>query len=186
MECNPHDHKIKIYSNTFLDKLDNFFDGIINIIGKILSFIFLLMVFNVLYDVVMRYFFHNSSVAMQEMEWHLFAVMILYGVGYALKEEAHVRVDFIYDKLQPKTKAYINIFGTILFLIPVAILIIFGSYEFVMDAYLTNEISEDPGGLTHRWIIKSMIPSGFVFLIFSAIGYIIKQLKNIRGISKSY
>lgn len=124
----------------------------------------------------MRYSFHNSSVGMQEMEWHLFSVVILFGLGYALKEEAHVRVDFLYDNFSPKTKAIINIVGTLLFLFPFALLIIFGSYEFVMDAYTTHEISEDPGGLTHRWIIKAMIPAGFIFLLFSGIAYLLKNI----------
>ena len=163
-----------------LNSLETIINFIVNLFGKLLSIIFLLMTLNVLYDVIMRYFFHNSSVAMQELEWHLFAVMILYGVGYALKEEAHVRVDFLYDKFSPKTKAYINLFGTIFFLIPVALLIIYGSYEFVMDSYSVNEISEDPGGLPYRWIIKAMIPFGFIFLIISAIGYILKQIRIIR------
>ncbi len=142
------------------------------------------MVFNVLLDVVMRYSFHNSSVGMQEMEWHLFSVVILFGLGYALKEEAHVRVDFLYENYAPRTKAYINIFGTLLFLFPFALLIIFGSYEYVMDAYISNEISEDPGGLTHRWVIKAMIPTGFIFLLFAGISYILKNIIIIKEAKK--
>ena len=142
------------------------------------------MIFNVLFDVIMRYFFHNSSVGMQELEWHLFSVVILFGIGYSLNQEAHVRVDFLYDNFKPKTKAYINIVGTILFLIPLSLLIIFGSYEYVMDAYTLNEISEDPGGLTHRWIIKAMIPLGFIFLIFSGIIYIIKNMIIVKELQK--
>lgn len=134
------------------------------------------MILNVLIDVVMRYSFHNSSIGMQEMEWHIFSIVILFGLGYALKEEAHVRVDFLYDNFSPKTKAMINIIGTLLFLFPFALLIIFGSYEFVMDAYTTQEISEDPGGLTHRWIIKAMIPAGFIFLLFAGVAYLLKNI----------
>ena len=174
-------HNIKPHKSGVLDKVEHFINKSVDIIGRIVSFIFLLMIFNVLYDVIMRYFFHNSSVGMQEMEWHLFSIMILFGIGYALKEEAHVRVDFLYDKFSNKAKAYINLFGTLFFLLPVALLIIFGSYEFVMDAYITNEISEDPGGLSYRWLIKAMIPFGFVFLIFSAVGYILKQIKKIKA-----
>ena len=174
-------HNTKPRKSGVLDKIEYFINKSVDIIGRIISFIFLLMVFNVLYDVIMRYFFHNSSVGMQEMEWHLFSIMILFGVGYALKEEAHVRVDFLYDRFSTKTKAYINLFGTLFFLLPVALLIIFGSYEFVMDAYTTNEISEDPGGLPYRWLIKAMIPFGFVFLIFSAVGYVLKQIKKIKA-----
>ncbi len=149
-----------------------------------MGILLLLMIFNVLFDVLMRYSFHNSSVGMQELEWHLFSVIILFGLGYALKEEAHVRVDFLYDNFSKKTKAYINIFGTVLFLFPLALLIIFGSYEYVMDSYSMNEISPDPGGLTHRWIIKAMIPFGFIFLILSGLVYILKNIIVLKELKK--
>ncbi len=139
------------------------------------------MMFNVLVDVVLRYFFSFGSIAMQEMEWHLFAVMFLLGISYALQDEAHVRVDFIYDRFSKKRKAIINIIGTLLFLIPFALFIINGSLEFVLDAYNFNEISENPGGLTHRWIIKAMIPLSFIVLLLSSIGYIYKNIAIYRG-----
>ena len=139
------------------------------------------MMFNVFLDVVLRYFFNTGSIALQEMEWHLFSVMFLFGISYALNDEAHVRVDFIYDTLSDIKKAMINIIGTIFFLIPFAIFIAYGSYDFVYDAYDLNEISEDPGGLTHRWIIKFMIPLSLTILVLSAIGYIFKNIKIIKG-----
>ncbi len=138
------------------------------------------MMFNVLLDVVLRYFFSFGSIAFQEMEWHFFAVMFLLGISYALQDEAHVRVDFIYERFSIKRKAIINIIGTLIFLIPFTLFIIYGSYEFVFDAYSFNEISENPGGLTHRWIIKAMIPLSFVILFLSSIGYIYKNLLIIR------
>ncbi len=149
---------------------------VIDFVGLITAILLLLMILNVAVDVVMRYLFHNSKIAFQEMEWHLFGVIILYGMGYALKEDAHVRVDFIYDRLSPKKRALINIYGSIFFIFPLALLVIYGSYEFVMDAYTTNEISEDPGGLPYRWIIKAQIPFAFIFLIFSTYNFILKNL----------
>jgi TRAP-type mannitol/chloroaromatic compound transport system permease small subunit len=118
---------------------------------------------------------------MQEMEWHLFAIIILYGVGVALQHEAHVRVDFLYDKMSIRTQSLINIVGTILFLMPLSLLILFGSFDFVVDAYTINEISEDPGGLPYRWVIKSMIPVAFGFLLFSATGYILRNIQQLRS-----
>jgi TRAP-type mannitol/chloroaromatic compound transport system permease small subunit len=161
-----------------VEKILGFF---IDVVGFLTSILMILLILNVAYDVVMRYALHKSSIAMQEMEWHIFSVMMLFGMGVALKDEAHVRVDFLYDRFSPKTKAIINIFGTLLFLIPLALLIIYGSYDFVLDAYDTNEISDDPGGLSHRWIIKSMIPFSFIFLILSAIYYLIRQIRIIKG-----
>ena len=161
--------------------MDIFFQKYDKYLGNITAVLMLLLMVNVFLDVVLRYFFHTGSIALQEMEWHLFATMFLFGIAYALNSEDHVRVDFLYDNFKPRKKAIINILGTIFMLIPFAALIIYGSYEYVNDALVTNEISEDPGGLTHRWIIKSMIPLSFTLLIISGIGYIYKNyliLKN--------
>ena len=161
--------------------MNSFFKYYNKILGNITAFIMLLMMINVFFDVILRYFYSSGSIGLQEMEWHLFSVMFLIGIAYALNEEAHVRVDFLYDNVNKKKKAYINVFGTIFMLIPFTILMIYGSYEFVYDAYLFNEISEDPGGLTHRWIIKFMIPFSFFLLIISSIGYIYKNVQIIKG-----
>jgi len=154
---------------------------IIDAVGYVVGFLLIAMILNVAYDVFMRYVFHNSSIAMQEVEWHLFAMVILFGMGYALKDNAHVRVDFLYDKATEKRKALINIIGTVLFLIPFTLLIIYGAYDFVADSYEYSEISEDPGGLHYRWLIKSMIPIGFMFLLISAIYYLVHNIRIYRG-----
>lgn len=159
-----------------MEKLNNFFEKLNFIIGKILVLIMILLILNVFYDVISRYFFHGGSIALQELEWHFFGVMILFGMSYTLKTEGHVRVDFIYNNISPKKQALINILGTIFFIIPFAIFIVYGSYDFVMDSYTTNEISDDPGGLTHRWIIKAMIPLSFIYLVITSIGYIIQNI----------
>ena len=163
-----------------LEKLQTIISRLVNTMGNVLAVVLILMVLNVAYDVMMRYLFRASSVGMQEMEWHLFAIIILFGVGVALQHEAHVRVDFLYDRMQPKTRAYINIFGTLLFLMPLALLILFGSFGFVHDAYAIGEISEDPGGLPYRWVIKAMIPLSFGFLLLAAIGYILQNINSVR------
>ncbi len=163
-----------------MDAIEKFIIKTVDIMGKVVSVLLLLMVLNVSYDVMMRYLFHNSSVGMQEMEWHLFSVIFLFGISVALKGEGHVRVDFLYDNFSPRKKAVVNIFGTLFFLIPLALLIFFGSFQYVQDAYITQEISEDPGGLPFRWLIKGMIPLSFGFLLFSAIGYILQNIRQYR------
>jgi len=163
-----------------LDKIERFYAGINRVLGKILSVVLLLMTLNVCFDVIMRYFFHNSSVGMQEVEWHLFSIVILYGISVSLLEEGHVRVDFLYDRYSERSKAIINIVGTIFFLLPLALLVLFGSIDFVRDAYEINEISEDPGGLPYRWAIKAMIPISFACLIFYSFGYVVKNINLLR------
>jgi len=151
------------------------------LLGNFTAIVLILMIINVFVNVVLRYFFNTGSIALQEMQWHLFAIMFLFGIAYALNDEAHVRVDFIYDTRTNKTKAYINIFGTIFFLIPFALLIIYGSYEFVSDSFSYSEISEDPGGLPYRWLIKAMIPLSFFVLVISSIQYIKKNINILKG-----
>jgi len=161
--------------------MNNFFKYYNKTLGNITAVLMLLMMINVFLDVLLRYFFHTGSIGMQEMEWHLFSIMFLLGISYALSDESHVRVDFIYDNISSNKKAYVNIFGTIFMLIPFAILIVYGSYDFVYDAYSFNEISEDPGGLEYRWIIKFMIPFSFSLLLLSSVGYIYKNIQILNG-----
>lgn len=161
-------------------KLEKVFMRANKVMGKVTSVLLLLMVANVFYDVVMRYFFRNSSVGMQELEWHLFSMVFLIGMSVALLDESHVRVDFLYEKYSIKTKALVNIIGTLLLIVPLALLICSGSVEYVMDAYVTGEISEDPGGLTHRYLIKAMIPFSFALLLVASCGYVIKNINRYR------
>ena len=165
-----------------LFKLEKFFDRFSNVLGWIAGFLNIIMLINVFYDSIMRYFFRTGSIAMQELEWHLFAVIFLFGMSFTLKEDGHVRVDILYDYFSPRWKAVVNIGGTLLLLIPLSILIIWGSYGYVNEAYTFNEISGDPGGLTHRWLIKAVIPASFIFLVISAIGFIIHNISIFRGL----
>lgn len=165
-----------------LVKIERFFDKAADMLGNLTGILMVVMMLNVFYDVVARYFFNTGSIAMQEMEWHLFSVVILLGTAYTLKEDGHVRVDVIYDTLSVKKKAVINIVGTIFFLIPFALLILFDSLAFVQEAYQSGEISGDPGGLTHRWIIKAFVPISMGLLVFTAVGFIVKNINLFRGV----
>ncbi len=163
-------------------KLERGFDKFADAIGYFTAFVMVLMILNVTYDVIMRYFFNTGSIAMQEMEWHLFSVIILLGISYTLKEDGHVRVDLIYDTLSNKQKAKINMVGVVLFILPVAILIGYISVPYVIESFMSNEQSGDPGGLPYRWIVKSMIPLSFLLLIITSIGFFIKNLNVYKGL----
>jgi TRAP-type mannitol/chloroaromatic compound transport system permease small subunit len=164
-----------------LVKIEAFFDRFADVLGHLTAFLLVAMLVNVFYDVIMRYLFKTGSIAMQEAEWHLFSLLFLIGISYALLKDGHVRVDIIYDNLNPKKKAIINIIGSLIFLIPFSLLIASGSIGFVMEAFNTGEISGDPGGLTHRWIIKAAIPFSFFLLVFVTFGSIVKNINIYRG-----
>lgn len=163
-------------------KLENVFDRFSDLMGWIAGLLNLVMLGNVFYDSIMRYFFNSGSIAMQEMEWHLFSVVFLFGMAFALKEDGHVRVDILYDGFSPRWKAIVNIGGVLLFLLPLSVLIIKGSFWYVQEAYMSQEISGDPGGLGMRWLIKAMIPASFIFLIISSFGFILHNINIFRGL----
>lgn len=161
-------------------KIEKFFDKAANLVGYLCMFIMALMIIDVFFNVVARYFFKYGNVSLQELEWHFFAVVFLLGMNYALKEDAHVRVDIFYAKFSPRAKALVNMIGTVVFIVPFALLVSSLSLNFVIEAYQSGEGSADPGGLPFRWAIKFFIPFSFYLLIFFAVGFFIKNFNLYR------
>lgn len=151
--------------------------------GMLVSWLVLAMVLLVSYDVAMRYFFQSGSVALQEMEWHLFSLIFLIGAAYTLKHDDHVRLDLFYKSkfMDDRRRAWIDLFGSIFLLIPFCILIISSAWPFVYQSYIHLEGSPDPGGLPYRWILKASIPLGFTFLLLQGVSDIVKNLSTVLG-----
>ena len=143
----------------------------------------LLMIANVFYDVVMRYFFNNVSIGMQELEWHLFAAMFMFGIGYTLKENGHVRVDIFYETLSPRMQIYIDILSALVFALPITLIVAYYGYSYALDAYQLGEGSPDPGGLPYRWIIRSVVPLANVFLLICVVHSVIHNLAKLKTLS---
>ena len=156
-------------------------DRITAAIGKLSAILLLLLLLNVFYDVIMRYLFNDVSIGMQELEWHLYATLFLLGISYTLSQNGHVRVDVIYNQLSPGRQAMIDIGGTLLLLIPFALLISWYGVGFVADSYQLGEGSGDPGGLPYRWVIKAMIPLSFLLLILSSIGFMLRAWQRMES-----
>ena len=115
-------------------------------------------------------------------------MIILLGLSYTLSEEAHVRVDILYTGFSKKKKAIVNMIGVILFVLPLSLLIAYGSLGFVEKSFVFMEQSGDPGGLPYRYIIKALIPTSFVILIIMSIGYFARNynlLKRLNSGSES-
>ena len=160
--------------------IESFCDKFAKYIGVIISFLLILMMINVAFDALNRYIMNSNSVALQEMEWHLFSVIILLGLSYSLNEEGHVRVDILYTGFSEKKKAIVNMIGVILFILPLSLLIAYGSINFVEKSFIFMEQSGDPGGLPFRFIIKGLIPTSFVILIVMSIGYFARNYNLLK------
>ena len=147
----------------------NFVDNIIKYLGYFTAFILIILVLLVVYDATARYLFSSGSIALQELEWHLFDIVILFGIAYTLRENAHVRVDIFYANFTEKTKAFINIISSLFFILPLSFLIIYIGIDFVALSFSQNETSSNPGGLEYRYIVKSLMPLAFIFLSLQAL-----------------
>lgn len=163
-----------------LARVERFFARLSDAFGALSAMLLLLLVANVFYDVIMRYLFNDVSIAMQELEWHLFSALILFGIAYALKADAHVRVDIVYERLGPRPRAVIDIAGTLFFVWPFCVLIAWYGFGFAHEAWQMGEQSGDPGGLPHRWIVKSFIGLAFVMVMLSSIAFLLRAVARCR------
>ncbi|RMI08833.1 MAG: TRAP transporter small permease subunit [Calditrichaeota bacterium] len=148
-------------------------------IGSGVAWLTTALVLVVCYDVFTRYLLRESSVAVQEMEWHLFAFIFLLGAAYTLKADRHVRVDVFYVRLSPRLQAWVNFLGSVLFLIPFSIMVILTSWDYVWNSFLIGEKSPDPGGLPARYILKAAIPVGFGLLLLQGMALAFRSLLTI-------
>lgn len=139
----------------------------VDLIGRGASWLSLAIVVLMAADVLLRYGFSIGSVWAQELEWHLLAPLVLFGMTYALLKGEHVRVDVFYARYPARGKAAVDLMASLL-AIAIAILVIRYSIEYVNQAYSIDEISSDPGGLTHRWMLKALIPIGFAVFAMQA------------------
>lgn len=149
-------------------------------VGTFVSWLNVLMILVVCYDVFTRYFLKMSSIAIQELEWHIFAVIFLLGAAYTLKNDRHVRVDAFYSLFSPRQQAWVNFLGSLLFLVPFALLVIWASTGFVQNSFAMRETSPDPGGLPARYLLKMCIPLGFFLLLLQGVAMNFKALLELK------
>ena len=156
-------------------------DKTIKYLGYFTACILAVLVLLVVYDATARYLFSTGSIALQELEWHLFDIIILFGIAYTLKENAHVRVDIFYASFSEKTKAIINIISSLFFILPFSLLIIYIGLDFVSQSFIQNETSSNPGGLEYRFLVKSLMPLSFMFVSFQVISDVISNIQKFRN-----
>lgn len=154
-------------------------DGMVDKVGGLVSHLNLVLILLICVDVALRYLFSVTKVWVLDLEWHLFAVIFLIGASYTLQADKHVRVDVFFERFSPKTKAWIDIVGTILFLIPWCIIAVITSYKYALNSWYIREGAADPGGMPMRYIIKAVIVLGFVLLLLQGISLIIAKLRMV-------
>ena len=149
-------------------------------IGKAVSWLTLLLVLIIVIDVALRYLFSVTTAASFELEWHLFAAIFLLGAAWTFQEDKHVRVDVFYHQFSERRKAWVNLVGTTVLLVPFCAVGFWESLSFVQSSFLLNETSPQPGGLPYRYIIKATIPLGFLLLGLQGLSVLSKAIKTLK------
>jgi TRAP-type mannitol/chloroaromatic compound transport system permease small subunit len=161
-------------------KFCSFIDRMNERIGRAASWLTLLAVVVCTVNAVVRYSINMSSNAWLEMQWYLNSGMFLLVAAYALKINAHVRIDVIAGRLSPRAQACIDIFGGLFFLLPVSLIIAWYSWPALVSSWNINEMSSDHGGLI-RWPMRFLIPVAFVLLALQGVSEIIKRCAFLAG-----
>lgn len=166
-------------------RISRWIDAVNECIGRFTGWLVLVMVGIGVWNVLGRYIGqviqrNLSSNAFIESQWYLFDLIFLWGAAYTLRHNKHVRVDLFYSNWNPRRKALVNLVGTLLFLLPFCIVVIWFSWQTVLASWQIREVSPDPGGLP-RYPIKSMILVSFILLIFQGVSEAIKNLAVLRG-----
>ncbi len=154
-------------------------------VGRFTAWLVLVMTLVGAYNAVVRYLGRHlganlSSNAYIELQWYLYSLIFLLGAAYTLKHNAHVRVDVFYGRVTQRMRAWINLLGTALFLLPFSVLTLWLSWPSVRNSWIVREGSPDPGGLP-RYPIKSVILVAFVLLVLQGIAEIIRNVAILRG-----
>ena len=154
-------------------------EAFVEFIGGLARLCVLALVVLVAANVILRYLFSIGPVALQELEWHLISPIALFGLAYAMKHKADVRVDFVYDRFGPLGKGWIDLASAVLTFL-VALVIVYLSIPYALQAYDILEGSPDPGGLPYRYLLKIFLPLGFALLMVQAIANLLQAVIQIK------
>lgn len=164
----------------FLLQFSRRVDSLSEAIGRAAIWLVLLVVLISAGNAVSRFAFNLSSNAMLEIQWYMFSAIFLFCAAYVLKKNEHIRIDVIAGRLSERAQNWIDVFGILVFLLPMAVLIAWTAWPVFMNAWHSGEMSSNPGGLI-RWPVRLMLPLGFALLILQAVSELIKRVAFLVG-----
>jgi TRAP-type mannitol/chloroaromatic compound transport system permease small subunit len=151
-------------------------DGIILHVGNTLSWLNVVLVLVILVQVILRYAFGKGMVSLEELQWHLYAVCIMFGLSYGIITDSHIRLDLLHRRFSTKQKEIVEFFGMLLLVMPMVLVLFLHGIDFVETSIRIGERSDSPLGLPYRWIIKSVVPVSMVFMAIAAISRMIRSV----------
>ena len=150
-------------------RLSRVVDGLIRRIGEWVSWVWIILLVVIVFNVVLRYLFSEGRVEFEEIQWHLYSIGFLIGLPFAFVTDSHIRVDVMRERFSMQTRAWVELYGLLFLFFPFVLLVLINSIPFVSYSFATSEVSEAPAGLAYRWLIKSVLSVGFVFLFVAGV-----------------
>ena len=163
-----------------MKKALSFLNAISEFLGSALSWLIYATMLVTCSVVVLRYGFDISIIAMQESITYLHACVFMLGIAFTLKRDGHVRVDIFYRRYSPRTKALIDLIGTLIFLIPLCVFILMMSWDFVANSWAVSEKSVEAEGIPAVYLLKTLLPAMAVLLLLQAIAELLKNALLLR------
>lgn len=165
------------------NKLIHFAESISVFTGKSVAWLTLIMMLTMCLIVLLRYGFNIGSIALQESVLYLHALVFMLGAAYTFKDDEHVRVDVFYRTFSDRRKAWVNIIGGLVLLLPVSLYTAFLSYEYVNASWRVLETSQEPGGLPFIYLLKTLIPLMMLTLIIQGVVDILKNIGTLKSLT---
>lgn len=163
-----------------LDSVAERLDRQVARIGRATAWLTLALVLLVAGDVLFRYIWHVSSVAEQELEWHVLAIIATLGASYTLQQGEHVRVDIFYQRYPPRVKQWMDVLFPALVVVPGMLFVAWLSLDFVAMSWDVAEASPDPGGLPGRYLIKAFVPLGFLLVALQGVVMTLQGIVQLK------
>jgi len=140
-------------------------DRFIDWVGEVASALWLVLVLVIVVQVIARYAFGTGSIAMEELQWHLYAIGFMLGLSFTEMRERNVRIDVLAERFSQRTRLWIEVSGLLLLFLPFTIFVMWSAVPFFWSSYQLNETSAAAGGLPYRWFLKSFIVTAFALLV---------------------
>ena len=156
-------------------------EDLVRLIGVGASYLNVLLIGIIIVDVFLRATFSLTSAWVIELEWHLFAIIFLLGIPYALQKDRHVRVDLFFEKFSPRDKALVNLVGGIVFLLPWSLVLLYTGWQFALEAWTSGEGSPNPNGIPTFFPIKAVVPLAAALLFIQGLVNTFRAYLNYAG-----
>lgn len=162
-------------------RLSNKLARIVSLVGSVAAWLCLPLIAIIVFDVITRRFLVLGSTKLQEMEWHLHAVLFFMCIGWAYIKNAHVRIELVHERLSKKSRLWIELLGCLMFFIPFCLVVFFNGVDWWLRSWAIGEVSDSATGLPYRWVVKAFLPIGFAFIFLGALTVLLRKFVQLFG-----